>query len=402
MTKRISELFDYGDEIVVDGLESPFDPARIKEITMKKLHKEPPRQSRVRVRRVSRTLLLAAILSALFVTSALAVGLSIHSRRQAQLNETVAQGGSVAGYTEYAVPAAQEETSVTLLSALADGEFERIWLNVSPVEEDEVPRFMNGTKEEGGVRWYNIGVRVPGDEAVYGRADYLDMIAFEPGDIPEDGALDRELVERRYREQYYDGETKTLTVCLLFPQSSFETGRPVELTLSLESLFETDGRSVPITWSEECETLRTFGTLLFTPVEEETLRFFFPEPLVFENPETGDRGEVRGIELTASGVNSFVWHPDIGTVYEPGTSRIAEGQTELCLSWANAAERALDEKLVLHLADGSTASPVPTVACHVEDGLEKLISSGRVSLWDIHSVVSVTAGEHTWEIPGHN
>ena len=99
MTERISELFDYGDEIVVDGLESPFDSARIKEITMNRIHEHTDKHSRVRVRRISRTLLLAAILSTLFVTSALAVGLSIHSRRQAELNETVAQGGAVAGYT---------------------------------------------------------------------------------------------------------------------------------------------------------------------------------------------------------------------------------------------------------------------------------------------------------------
>ena len=76
MTERISELIACGDEIVLEGLDNPFDPAEIKEVTLKKLHETTRPSARVRVRKVSRTLLFAALLSTLFVTSALAVGLS--------------------------------------------------------------------------------------------------------------------------------------------------------------------------------------------------------------------------------------------------------------------------------------------------------------------------------------
>ena len=41
MNKRISELFDYGDEIVVDErIGGSFDPREIEELTMKKIHAE--------------------------------------------------------------------------------------------------------------------------------------------------------------------------------------------------------------------------------------------------------------------------------------------------------------------------------------------------------------------------
>ena len=47
MDKRISEIFDYGDEIVVtDEINIMFDPAEIKEITMRKINKTTPRPHR--------------------------------------------------------------------------------------------------------------------------------------------------------------------------------------------------------------------------------------------------------------------------------------------------------------------------------------------------------------------
>ena len=408
MTERISELFDYGDEIVLEGLDNPFDPAEIKEVTLKKIHETAKPGSRVRVRRVSRTLLLAALLSTLFVTSALAVGLSIHARRQEQLKQVLTQGQDVAGYTEYALPT-ENVGGVTLLSAVGDGEFELVWLNVSPVEPEEVPRFMQGEAVEGGTRFYDIGCRIRQDETVRGRADYVNSIEFAPEDWitgtdaagNETRTVSPERMEQRYREQYYDEETKTLTVCLRFVADELQPGEPTELEVDLVTLFTPDGRTEPISWSEQAELVRSFGTTTFVPAAEETLKFLFPEPFVFENPETGGRGEIRGIELVASGVNTYVWNEDQEKIFvSPESTHIAEGQMELWLSWANATEKAMAENVTLHCADGTEALLVPTVAAHRENGIEKLISSGRIELWDIHSVVSVTVGETVYPLSG--
>ena len=69
MDKKISELFDYGDEIAVtDEINAMFDPAEIKEITMRKIHENSthPRRS---FRRITAVALAACLILALGVTA---------------------------------------------------------------------------------------------------------------------------------------------------------------------------------------------------------------------------------------------------------------------------------------------------------------------------------------------
>ena len=78
MDKKISEIFDYGDEIViVEEQEHPLDPARIKELTMKKIDntifREEAGKSVRKARPVYRTLLIAAVIAALLIGTAVAV-----------------------------------------------------------------------------------------------------------------------------------------------------------------------------------------------------------------------------------------------------------------------------------------------------------------------------------------
>lgn len=78
MNKRIFELFDYGDEIaLVEERDGLFDPARIKELTMKKINAEntraQARHAAKRARPVYRTVLIAAVITALLAGTAFAV-----------------------------------------------------------------------------------------------------------------------------------------------------------------------------------------------------------------------------------------------------------------------------------------------------------------------------------------
>ena len=78
MDKRISEIFDYGDEIVVDEEQVDlFDPARIKELTMKKLNQESANTMNGTVmkkaRPVWRTGLIAAVVAVLLIGTAFAI-----------------------------------------------------------------------------------------------------------------------------------------------------------------------------------------------------------------------------------------------------------------------------------------------------------------------------------------
>ena len=77
MDKKISEIFDYGDEIVIDTEQADvFDPARIKELTMRKINTnslcaESGRTTK-KMRPVWRTVLIAAIVAVLLAGTALA------------------------------------------------------------------------------------------------------------------------------------------------------------------------------------------------------------------------------------------------------------------------------------------------------------------------------------------
>ena len=78
MDKRISELFDYGDGIVVAPREGECDPAEIRELTMKRIHdktKEPVTYLRAvsKTRNARRTALIAAIAAVLLIGTAFAV-----------------------------------------------------------------------------------------------------------------------------------------------------------------------------------------------------------------------------------------------------------------------------------------------------------------------------------------
>lgn len=81
MDKRISEIFDYGDEIViVEERDDMFDPARIKELTMKKLNYESTNTTNGTVvkkaRPAFRTILIAAVVAVVLVGTALAAAAS--------------------------------------------------------------------------------------------------------------------------------------------------------------------------------------------------------------------------------------------------------------------------------------------------------------------------------------
>lgn len=77
MNMKISEIFDYGDEIVIAEQDGLFDPAEIKELTMKKVHLEPEkhkgavRPAKAR-RSAYRTVLVAAVVIVLLASTAFA------------------------------------------------------------------------------------------------------------------------------------------------------------------------------------------------------------------------------------------------------------------------------------------------------------------------------------------
>ncbi len=91
------------------------------------------------VRRISRTFLIAAIIVCLLAGSALAVGYTIHQRRQTELSEMMkVEENSVSGYVEYEETAAESTgPRIELISSISDGDHYNVYLSLSPLSEDE-------------------------------------------------------------------------------------------------------------------------------------------------------------------------------------------------------------------------------------------------------------------------
>ncbi len=84
MDKRILSLFDHGDEMaIIDVQDDLFDPARIKELTMKKIHSRAPGPmtgcTAKKKRTVRRSFLIAAIVAVFLIGTALASGVIIYN-----------------------------------------------------------------------------------------------------------------------------------------------------------------------------------------------------------------------------------------------------------------------------------------------------------------------------------
>ena len=110
MGERISDIFDYGDEIVVVEEQVDWiDPARIKELTMNKINSDSNTSTGIKhirnsTRKARRSALIAAVVAVLLIGTALAV--YQHSMRDRTitvesdvLEEGYAQQFSPVGYT---------------------------------------------------------------------------------------------------------------------------------------------------------------------------------------------------------------------------------------------------------------------------------------------------------------
>ena len=107
------------------------------------------RQKHFRTRKAFRTILIAAVITALLGITAYAVG-SIHAARQNQLRAALQiEENAVSGYTEYTEDAspAPSETSreaaphIQLISSLQQGDFQAVYFSISPVSEEIVHSF---------------------------------------------------------------------------------------------------------------------------------------------------------------------------------------------------------------------------------------------------------------------
>nr|MCR5089045.1 hypothetical protein [Oscillospiraceae bacterium] len=217
--------------------------------------------------RIVRTILIAAVLAALMAATAYAI-VSIHQKRQQELKADLKiEENNVNSYTEYPVPSQSSVSGVTLLSTVNDGEFQRVFVNVSPVKRDVIDRFpetvafawrLDGMTLNGEDYWMTAGPKLKSGTSVSG----YDAI--------------REAV---YQDAY-DEETETLTLeCSISNDAiaqaqAYENSERVHLTLTLCDRQAQADANVGLS-AEWLGSQEPFGSVWIAPTDQETRYFDF-------------------------------------------------------------------------------------------------------------------------------
>lgn len=401
MERNISDIFGYGNDVLFWEDCGEFDPEEIKALTFRRLHPHDKGQGRhLKKRRISRTLLVAAVIASLFTVSALAAGLSIHSRQQEQLRQAFqVEENHVNSYEEFPLPSAADTDapdtpSITLLSAIKNGESEDVYVSISPVTKEDihvsVGRERFSWSVDGG---RSFGMALPVyDTSKITEADYT--FSTDPDTGLRYRHISYEALERVLLESY-DEETKSLMVkvSLLCDSFEYDVKQPLELMIQCRDINYAD----PVALADgghgyECTLLLDYGTIILPPISAECLSVRFPEPVKFENEETGGLGLVTGVELYANSASWIIEHDGMENIYScNGNPPELSGDelTSLQISWSDAIDQVLSSASVQY-ADGSSIDIPGGVVAVSYDGKEMKCPCDWKSTIDISQVSSIS------------
>ena len=360
-------------------------------------------RSRSAGRRVVSLALAAALLIALGVT-AYAVGMSIHKRRQEALRQSLGIQNAPA-YVEYETDGSESEPgdgapTITLLSALREGEYQRVFLDVGPVAREELAydTYDKGNLHfvysvDGGVTWLPAPYYVSSEEYPEEDLDVYTSYFGEAIRVPK-----AEAITRRIREESYDAESRTVPIiCDFYTEGLGESVEiRVALTDDLPTLFENRD-------AETCGQylLRDYGSLPFTLTDADRRLVLFPEPVRVTWEETGTEYRIRGVELDSGRAELLMDCPDIHPLFdkpEDESDEAFRARFEAQLRWAEFTD-GLWRETALTLDDGSTLAFRGCVDFVQEEGDSiRLCSLYPGQVIDVSRVTAITIRGETSEL----
>jgi len=182
-----------------------------------------------------------------------------------------------------------------------------------------------------------------------------------------------------YREEY-DPETQTLTLRASLPNMKFRDNEAVEIRVALGY---TDNNA-------QIHESASYGPVSIPLTQQRVISVRFPEPVPFENPETGGAGQIIGADIYAEGITWLVTHDDMESVYP------VESQDDLrWLPWARARDK-LELEAQIHFTDGSVRTNLAADRSEYWNGSVYdvyLFKNGTINL---DQVVSITVGGKTF------
>lgn len=263
----------------------------------------PERIVRMKKKRFLSIVLAAALILALGITAYAAW--STHAARLEEIKADLKiEENNVSSYAEYPVPEAANstvsdvpeeegsESELVLLSAVNAGEFQRVYVNISPVSEKCIADYPG----------------YPGALNFSWSIDGTDLGGYASPRTPSGITLHGQEAIRDAVLQYaYDRETQTLTLeCIV--EDMFLEKAAAALGTGSFPLF--------VHMSDKDIEMQTFGPVSFTPVDEQTRYFDFGHA-VYTDAASGKSIEISGLELTPFGAVWKVRYEGAEAIHSP-------------------------------------------------------------------------------------
>ena len=400
------------------------------------------RQKNIKSKKIFRTILIAAVITALMGITAYAVS-SIHAARQQALRADLKiDENEVSGYTEYAesepdtaaVSSLAEtvgaEPRIQLISSLQQGDFQAVYFSVSPVPEETARSFFfdNMVTEFSYIAsneeipedcWYTAGRDEEGIEKSFAHpipftegheAEHMVEMS-SPSGLPDENGVQQnvtfEVVDPDWykpllMEHSYDPETQSLMLMAMIYRQTVDFSRPVYFSVRC-----LDGPSV---WSdmdmpiEEYIAsyapvyLADYGTVQLEASDTVFVSPILAEPIRLVNPENSGKLEIRDIRLSANCVEWKIAHDDADLIHnlDPESPAFHE-DFEKQLQWIRFQDEILSTAY-LTFTDGSTMPLSGSPSAPYEDGITTLTSSWSGTI-DIGSVKSITVMGTVYPFP---
>ena len=400
------------------------------------------RQKNIKSKKIFRTILIAAVITALMGITAYAVS-SIHAARQQALRADLKiDENEVSGYTEYAesepdtasVSSLAEtvgaEPRIQLISSLQQGDFQAVYFSVSPVPEETARSFFfdNMVTEFSYIAsneeipencWYTAGRNEEGIEKSFAHpipftegheAEHMVEMS-SPSGLPDENGVQQtvtfEVVDPDWykpllMEHSYDPETQSLMLMAMIYRQTVDFSRPVYFSVRC-----LDGPSV---WSdmdmpiEEYIAsyapvyLADYGTVQLVASDTVFVSPILAEPIRLVNPENSGKLEIRDIRLSANCVEWKIAHDDADLIHnlDPESPAFHE-DFEKQLQWIRFQDEILSTAY-LTFTDGSTMPLSGSPSAPYEDGITTLTSSWSGTI-DIGSVKSITVMGTVYPFP---
>ena len=400
------------------------------------------RQKNIKSKKIFRTILIAAVITALMGITAYAVS-SIHAARQQALRADLKiDENEVSGYTEYAesepdtasVSSLAEtvgaEPRIQLISSLQQGDFQAVYFSVSPVPEETARSFFfdNMVTEFSYIAsneeipencWYTAGRDEEGVEKSFAHpipftegheAEHMVEMS-SPSGLPDENGVQQavtfEVVDPDWykpllMEHSYDPETQSLMLMAMIYRQTVDFSRPVYFSVRC-----LDGPSV---WSdmdtpiEEYTAsyapiyLADYGTVRLEASDTVFVSPILAEPIRLVNPENSGKLEIRDIRLSANCVEWKIAHDDADLIHnlDPESPAFHE-DFEKQLQWIRFQDEILSTAY-LTFTDGSTMPLSGSPSAPYEDGITTLTSSWSGTI-DIGSVKSITVMGRVYPFP---